>query len=476
MKNKKTSGSASPCHRDARAPRASQSSAQAWVFVFATLATLADRVTGIHVWSLLSLAIISVSFIISWREISKVTLVIAAVGLVTTIGFLATGGDIEAFMLAASRALFLPALLTAMAILQAATKTSAPVMRVAGFVVEQPPGRRFGMLAFAGHLFGILLNIGGFRLLLGLAVDHCHRMSDDPRVRLIQERRILGAIIAGFGATILWSPIGVAINLIIPLVDDFDWFDYAPYGLAATIVFVGLQFCLDRLGPRPKGRTYPAKSPYVLLDILRLLALLVGIMGFSMLVDLVLAIPLQGALLIVIPSAAIIWRIAERPASGAGVGSLMRTALSSLGGPVNEICLILATGFLGLILVEVVPTQFLEAFFANFALPAVVYAIFIVVVIFGLSMVAISPMITGTLLVGAFVDANIDMPAPMLILATLTGWASSMVISPVTATVAITSAELKQPASVVGLKWNGVFVLCFAALLLAIFATWSLLL
>ena len=69
-----------------------------------------------------------------------------------------------------------------------------------------------------------------------------------------------------------------------------------------------------------------------------------------------------------------------------------------------------------------------------------------------------------------------DIAAPMLILATLTGWSASMVISPVTATVAITSAELKQPASVVGLKWNGLFVLCFVALLFAIFAGWTLIL
>lgn len=476
MENEKASSSASQRQGDASTTGSGRVAAQAWVFILATLATLADRITGVHAYSLLSLSLISLSFVISWREISRVTLVIAAVGLITSIGFLATGGDIEAFMLAASRALFLPALLTAMAVLQAATKSSAPVMRVAGFVVDQPPGRRFGMLAFAGHLFGILLNIGGYRLLLGLAIDHCHRMTHDARVRLIQERRILGAIIAGFGATILWSPIGVAINLIVPLIDDFDWFDYAPYGLAATLGFVGIQYFLDRLGPRPKSRTYPTSSPGVWTDILRLMGLLVGIMGLATLIDLVTGIPLQGALLIVIPTVAILWRLAERPAKGDGIGSLLNDAFWSLGKPVNEICLILATGFLGLILVEVVPTQSLEALIETLALPAFVYGIFIVVVIFGLSMVAISPMITGTLLVGAFVEANVAIPAPMLILATLTGWSASMLLSPVTATVAITSAEMNQPASVVGLKWNGRFIACFIALIFAIFVVWSLLL
>lgn len=474
MENGKPSGSAKSRIIGAGLSGPNRVSVQASVFILATLATLADRITGNHAYSLASLLIISVSFIVSWREIARLTLIIAFVGGVTSIGFLAAGGDVDAFMLAASRALFLPALLTAMAVLQAATKTSAPVMRVAEFVVDQPPGRRFGMLAFAGHVFGILLNIGGYRLLLGLAIDQCHRMTEDARVRLIQERRILGAIIAGFGATILWSPIGVAINLIVPLVDDFDWFDYAPYGFVATLGFVGVQYCIDRLGPRPKGRPRPAPPSGVWLDLLRLLVLLAGIMGFSTLLDVVLGVPLQGALLIVIPSAAIVWRLAERPADGAGLGSLMRTAYWSLGGPVNEICLILATGFLGLILVEIVPTQFLEAFFANLALPAFVYAIFIVVIIFGLSMIAISPMITGTLLVGALVDANVAMPAPMLILATLTGWSASMIVSPVTATVAITSAEMNYPTSVVGLKWNGIFVLCFVTLVLVIFAIWSL--
>jgi hypothetical protein len=441
----------------------------------ATLFVLADKISGQHWPSLCALVLMILSFAVSWNRIGRLTRVMAGLSVIGTVVFTVLGGTLDAFMLAASRALYLPALLTSMAVLQVATQTSKPVNTVARYAIDQPPGRRFWMLASAGHIFGILLNIGGYRLLLLLAMDQCRRMTSDLRIRAIQERRILAAIVSGFGATILWSPVGVAINLILPLISGFEWLDYAPYGLSAMISFVLLQFLFDRLGPRPRSPFRAKSREGVLVAILLLVALLVGITGAAALIEILFDIPMQGALLIVIPLAAMLWRLLDRTGPPEQmIHELARDTVAALPRPANEICLILSTGFLGLILIEIIPPDTIRELLTVLDLSPPVFAALIVVTIAGLSVIGLSPMITGTVLVGAALASDIAMPPPMLVLAALTGWSVSMIVSPVTATVAVTSGIMERPAKEIGLYWNGPFVLIYAALMMVTFFLWGL--
>lgn len=272
----------------------------------------------------------------------------------------------------------------------------------------------------------------------------------------------------------MWSPVGIALNLILPLTPDMDWIDYAPYGMTAMLAFVTLRYFFDRAEVRPKAAFEPRSREGVFGAILKLFALLIGIIGISALAERFLAVPMQGGLLAVIPLAAVVWTLTESQSDPIRtVARLGRASFLAMPRPVNEICLLLFTGFLGLLLVEMVPPAIVLDLISALALPPAGLSALIVVLIAGLSMLAISPMITGTLCVGAVLGAGVDIPSPMLVLATLTGWSFGMILSPVTGTQIVTAAIMKRPVSQVGLRWNGPFVLTYTILMLLVFAAWG---
>ncbi|MCK5749606.1 MAG: hypothetical protein KAH44_25550, partial [Oricola sp.] len=141
----------------------------------ASVLVLVDKVSGRHSVALVALVMVLLPVVTSWRRIGGLSRLMSALAIIATLAFALTGGTLAAFLLAASRALFLPALLVMMTILQASAQNSEPVARVARFVVDQPPSRRFAMLTIAGHIFGMLLNLAGFRFLLAVALDQCRQ-------------------------------------------------------------------------------------------------------------------------------------------------------------------------------------------------------------------------------------------------------------------------------------------------------------
>jgi len=440
----------------------------------ASVLVLVDKVSGRHSVALVALVLVLLPVVTSWRRIGGLSRLMSALAIIATLAFALTGGTLAAFLLAASRALFLPALLVMMTILQASAQSSEPVARVARFVVDQPPSRRFAMLTVAGHIFGMLLNLAGFRFLLAVALDQCRQMTSDADVLVIKERRVVNAVLCGFGATIMWSPVGIALNLLLPLMPDFDWIDYAPYGICTVLVFVGLRFLFDSVGPRPMQKREPASRKGVVRATLQLIALLLGVTGGAALADVTLGIPMQGALLIVVPLAAIIWRLWCSP--GPALGNLADLATSSFRAmpkPVNEVSLVLATGYLGLILVELIPMDSVRSLIGTLDLSPAGLCAVIVLLIAAFSMVGVSPMITGTVCVGAVLGTGLDIPYPMLLLSALTGWAVGMMLSPVTATMIVTSAISGRPASQVGWRWNGAFTITFTVLMLGAFTVWG---
>jgi hypothetical protein len=416
----------------------------AWFLMLAALSVLIDKVSGNHGFALPALVLILGTIVTTWSRITLTSRLMAACAVGVTIFFAMTGGTLDAFLLAASRALFLPALLVMMTVLQSSAQNSEPVGLVARFVIDQPPSRRFGMLAITGHIFGMLLNLAGYRFLLGIALKQVRQMTTDPDILAIQERRIMNAILCGFGATIMWSPVGIALNLLLPLMEDFEWIDYAPYGISTMLGFIGLRYIFDRAEPRPNRNRIPASRQGVINATLRLMALLIGVTGSAALTDAIFGIPMQGSLLIVIAIAAVIWRLLDW--SGPTRTKLTHLAKSSflaMPRPANEIALLLATGYLGLILVELIPADVVRKLITDMGLSPAGLSAVIVLAIAGSSMIGISPMITGTVCVGAVIAAQIDIPYPILLLATLTGWSTGMLLSPVAATV----GPSRQPAS-----------------------------
>ncbi len=430
-----------------------------------TVFTLADLFSDNHLFAGIAITLIVCHILMRWRHVrtnAKVLLLLAALSAVLLV---MAGGDPGSLALAASRALYLPALLTVMAILRVAAMRSNIVNTAAHFVVDQPPSRRFVLLASGSHIFGILLNLGGLQLLLGIALAQRDRTAPTPQIGEVQGRRLANAVMRGFAATILWSPVGLAMNMLLPLMPTLGYVSYLPYGLGLMVVFFALGWVFDRLEPRPRRTFTPSPHKGAGLAMAALLGLLIAITGLSALAEAVIGIPMRAAILIVIPSMAVVWVLLTegRPFSG-NLTSLARDGFRALPDSTSEICLIGASAFLGLTVVEMLPADQLRLLIENVSLGPGVIACIIILLMTLVSQLGLSPMIGALVCSGAIISSGIDMPEVMLMLAVMCGWSGSMLLSPFASTLAIAMGMTDKSAREVGLRWNGPFILTYYAI------------
>jgi hypothetical protein len=416
-----------------------------------------DLVTGQHALAGPALILVLTFVLVGWRGLKPNARIMLAMSAVVVIGCIAVGVSWAEFQVIASRTMYLPVLVAVMTVLRVAAEGSPMVTGAGHFVVEQPPSRRFGLLAIGSQIFGVLLNVGGFLLLLNIALRTVNATAPNERVRKIQTRRVVNAILRGFAPSIYWSPLGVAINLLLPIFPGLTWFGFLPYGLSALAFYLAVSWAFDLLEPRARN-VPPAKSGRGRLqDLLGLVLVLVVIAGAAGLAEHFLGVPLRAAILIIVPSYAVLWMLANRGAvsPGASLARMGGETIRLLPRSTSEICVMTASGFVGLALAAMVPASVVEAIVLKAGFSAGVLAVVVAWLILALSMVGISPVITGTLFVAAIAGVGIDMPDAMFMLAALIGWSCAVIVSPMTATIAIASGALDRPASQVGLRWNG---------------------
>lgn len=442
--------------------------------ICAAMLTLFDTLSGHHMAALVALFSIVVYVIAGWpamRSSSRITVLAAAAAAVF---FVVLGGGLEALALAASRAIYLPALLAVMTLLRVAAQQSRQVQTAAHFVVDQPPRRRFWLLTAGGHIFGVLLNVGGLQFLLRIALAGTVREKEDAAVTEIRTRRITNAVMRGFVSTVLWSPVGVAINLVIPLMPTMSWVDYLPYGLGMMVLFLFTGWIFDFLEPKPKARITPTNRDGGVGAVFMLLGLVFAITGSAAMGELIFGIPIRAAILIVVPLSAVLWTVLTGAASPrASTAMLGINGYRALPSSVSEICIMASTSFLGLLLAEMIPMEFVQALVSGLNAGPGVIACLIVLVMPLLSIVGVNPFITGTVIVGSLTAAGVPIPEPMLMAAALSGWCSAMTISPVTATVAIAAGAAGKGTDVIGLRWNGLFAIAFAGISMGVFLIWG---
>ncbi|MBC55745.1 MAG: hypothetical protein CL814_02305 [Confluentimicrobium sp.] len=437
------------------------------IFAAAAL-SLFEILTGNPQWAVAAMALVAFYILLGLRKTGLAARVMLGAAVAATAAYLILGRAPGALAGVASRAAYLPALITVLLPLRISAMGSAMVDQAGRFVVHQPPARRFALLATGGHVFGVLLNIGGLMLLLHVALRG-PLGNPDKRVAQIQIRRITNAVLRGFGANIFWSPLGLGLNLLLTLVPALSWTEFLPYGLTASAVFMSLGWIFDRL-QSPTGRqSYPKDTPGRPWGLLGLLAVLAAISGGASALETAFGLPLRGAILMIVPVFAIGWAAIARP-----TGLSPQRAIAALGvqtlrqGPVavNEIAIIASAGYLGLVIALLIPNEAVVQFALLTALEGARLACVLSLLIFVTSIVGLNPMIAATVCVSAIVSAQIAIDPPLLLLSALTGWALALIVSPATSTVAITSSAAHQTPATIGLRWNGLF--CLGTLAVAI--------
>ncbi|MBB3773566.1 hypothetical protein FHS55_004208 [Angulomicrobium tetraedrale] len=439
------------------------------LLVAATAAFVATAAPS-SLWPLTSIGFIGAYILLSFGGTALSAQVMLAAAMLVTALYVLSGGSLDAFAQMVRQAVYLPALITVLVPLRIVARDSEMVREAGRFIVDQPPNRRYGLLAVGGQVFGVLLNIGGLMLLLDVALrGPISRRGEGPAAET-QVRRITNAVLRGFCANLFWSPVGLGLNLMLTLTPGLTWFDFAPYGLAATLIFLTIGWLFDRAEDRAPVRRVRKLGGAGAKELAGLLCILAGIIGAAALLQFVTALPLRGAILAVIPLFAAGWHLMAPGPAGERTASrslhrLGDMTFQALPSAVNEIAIIASAGYLGLMIGAMVPEQTVRGFVLLAGLQGWLLACSISLLILLTSMLGLNPIISSTISVKATLSAGLVISEPMLILSALIGWGLGLLVSPATSTLSIACLATGRPPFTVGLRWNGFF--CLSVLMVA---------
>ncbi len=433
------------------------------------LLTFADVFTGWRPAAFIAVPFLVAYFVRVWRKIilnGRILLLCCAV--IAAVAATRPAG-IEILGAGASRMIYLPAFVALLGLLRAAASASNMIAVAGRHLVSQPPSRRYIALSFGGHFFGILLNIGGLALLVEMVRDAntLEAAGGDPEIVAWRERRMTVAVLRGFAGIAFWSPLGVSFNLLLVSVPGLTWGQAGPIGIVCAASFIGLGWVFDQF-QRPKGlRARPVtKVDGGAKAVAAVVAHVAAVSALTWLVEFALPLSFQTALLISVPAYAFFWllglrlSLADPSPVRSSAAIMIDRGIASFPAYANEIAVFAASGFLGAALVALVPREALQHFFLSFAVPPGVFAGMLCITVAALGIMGLNPMIAATILASAVAAAHIPgLPKAGIVLAIASGWAITVVASPMNSALVMTSALVGQRPSKLAVKWNGWFAL-----------------
>ncbi|MFB9868024.1 hypothetical protein [Vreelandella sulfidaeris] len=373
---------------------------------------------------------------------------------------------------ASGRFAFFATFVVALSMLRLPAYRSRLVRRCGQSMLLQPPSRRYPILSLGSALFGIILNIGVLNLFAAM-IEKSNTLSAAQGRAWVQEarqRRMMLALLRGFSLAPLISPMGIGVAVVLSSLPQVTWLGLAPYILGAAGLLFLVGWGIDYLtGPHPPANK--AKVPPSLRPLAQFSVLLISIVALVFTIAWLLDLRLPIAALLGAPSAALIWLAWQRRRLGYGglpaaLMTLHRQLPWLLTPSANEIVVLGAAGYLGHVCVGLVDTQQLAPLLSVLDPLGTLNAVFAMLMVVGLAQVGINPIVTVTLLVGLLPTLAIEGLTPELIGASLmVGWALALMSSPMTASMLILSRFTGLPATRIGYRWNGRFLIAAIPLL-----------
>lgn len=386
----------------------------------------------------------------------------------------------EVIRAGAARMLFLAGLLAVLNTLSAAAAIAPEVALAGTYLTGQPASRRYLALNSGGHIFGVLINFGGLAVLLELARRSQmtpEAMKQPQEIRDLKLRRMVMAIMRGFGMISLWSPLSFSVNAVLLTLPGIGYAQFGLIGFAMTFVLCGIGWGYDALFGR-RFRTTSIARPKPPAGSWTGAALLVGHMiclGLSVWgMHAVLPLSFQESLILVVPSYSLIWAAVSgwRSMGSAGAGVLAAAQGTWLKLPriSSEISIFASAGFLSVVLLAVIPMDQLSALIAATGLGPLALSIGLSCTLFVLACIGVNPIVVATVLGAILWQQQIPGLSDVAIaLAILGGWTSVIGFSPVITTVVYCAAATGRSPFVIGPLWNGLYSL-------TVLAVWILLL
>ncbi|MBJ6136063.1 hypothetical protein [Marinobacter litoralis] len=416
---------------------------------------------------------------LQWRHIYRTFqfFVLLAIGLAITLwlNHKVTWPELAA---AIDRSAFFTFFLTSLAVLREAAGSSPLVRRCGAIMVNQPPGRRYLLMAFGSHLFSVMLNVGALNV-LGTMVKraiHYGDTEEQRRIAGIRSRRMLTAVLRGFSGIPLWSPTSVTMLLVLSAIPSLQWEHYAPFGLLLAAVFILWGAVLDRIS-YPQRAISPGAN-HRLLYLLPLVLLVALIPSSAIVVSMLTGLQMFSALLMCVPFIGITWIAFQYKRSNAHLTGALVVRRVCRSFPItftnqrNEVALFASSGFIGVILIPLIDPQWINHWLEQANIGNAWLMILVSMTILISSLLAINPIITVTLFLGVLQQLpDMSIPPTVQIIVISLTWAVFAGLSPFTAALRFIASFSSVSPAVFGIVWNGVFNLTvlfalYAALLI----------
>ena len=445
-----------------------------------TLATLIHLVGGSVAWQAAGIVALLLYLMTLKGQLTRMAKgLLCAAGVLTLLALWRSPTPGQLLFEASGRFAFFATFVVALSMLRLPAYRSRLVRRCGQSMLLQPPSRRYPILSLGSALFGIILNIGVLNLFAAMIEKSNTLSAAQGRgwVREARQRRMMLALLRGFSLAPLISPMGIGVAVVLSSLPQVTWPQLAPYILGAAALIFMAGWAVDYFtGPHP-----PANKTYVtpsLRPLAQFSVLLIGIVALVFSIAWLLELRLPIAALLGAPTGALLWLAWQRRRLGYGglpaaITAVHRQLPWLLSPSANEIVVLGAAGYLGHVCVGLVDTQQLAPLLAVLDPLGTLNAVLAMLMVVGLAQIGVNPIVTVTLLVGLLPTMGIEGLTPELIGASLmVGWALALMSSPMTASMLILSRFTGVPATRIGYRWNGRFLIA-AIPLLALWFGWS---
>ena len=445
-----------------------------------TLATLIHLVGGSVAWQAAGIVALLLYLVTLKGQLTRMAKgLLCAAGVLTLLALWRSPTPGQLLFEASGRFAFFATFVVALSMLRLPAYRSRLVRRCGQSMLLQPPSRRYPILSLGSALFGIILNIGVLNLFAAMIEKSNTLSAAQGRawVREARQRRMMLALLRGFSLAPLISPMGIGVAVVLSSLPQVTWPQLAPYILGAAALIFMAGWAGDYFtGPHP-----PANKTYVtpsLRPLAQFSVLLIGIVALVFSIAWLLELRLPIAALLGAPTGALLWLAWQRRRLGYGglpaaITAVHRQLPWLLSPSANEIVVLGAAGYLGHVCVGLVDTQQLAPLLAVLDPLGTLNAVLAMLMVVGLAQIGVNPIVTVTLLVGLLPTMGIEGLTPELIGASLmVGWALALMSSPMTASMLILSRFTGVPATRIGYRWNGRFLIA-AIPLLALWFGWS---
>lgn len=374
------------------------------------------------------------------------------------------------------RATLFTTLATVLAFLREAAQTSPLVKRAGDFLIRQPPGRRYAVLTSGSHLIGLVLNFGVLNL-LGTMVARSNTLDaagGRADILAIRQRRMNLALLRGFAAGLMWSPLSVALAVVLAAVPQVRWYDVVPLGVVTSMLFMALGYAMDRVTvpKRLRGRAPPMAPSTDVRSVILLAALVGGVMAVVIAVSTLFALSLIAAVMMVAPLFAIGWIVAQHAEAGAA-GALrlaaerLRTRLVHLmPDSRTEVVMLGGAGFVGTVLAGLISPAAVAEMLRAASLPPILLLVLVPWAVVLGGQLGVAPIVTVAVLGAALPDPAAFGLNPVLVaVGFLAAWGLTTGSTAIAAATLIVGRLNNVSAGTVGRVWNGAYTMLGLGLL-----------